>query len=405
MRLSARSGWPSEPSPWAEAVARAKAHAKAHARARAEDGNDLVDLTLTNPTAVGLVHDAALYRALGTEAAARYHPRARGSAEARAAVAGYYARRGIAVDPERVLLYASTSEAYAQLLAIVADPGDAVLVPRPGYPLLDMLGDVVGVRRVPYPLAFDGAWYLDRTGLDAALSAEPRARAIVVVAPSNPTGHVPTADEQAALRARAVAHDLPLLIDEVFADYPLRGDVSTRCFAAHHDVPCVVLSGLSKVAALPQLKLSWAVLHGPSAEVDELRARAELAADAFLSVSTPVQLALPRLLEAAEELQPRIHARLRANIARIATLVRDQPVDLLPADAGWTALLRLPSVDGLDDLGWALRLLDAGVLVQPGFLFDLGAPPRVAMSLLTPPEVLDEGMTRLLRGVAAAIDR
>lgn len=391
MRLSARSGWPRAPSAWARAVAEAKAR------------GGLCDLTASNPTAVGLVHEPAVVAALGDPAAARYRPSARGLPSSRAAVAGHYARRGVAVDPEQVLLYASTSEAYAQLLAILCDPDEAVLVPRPGYPLLDMLGDLVGVRRVPYPLAFDGGWHLDTAGLDAALHAEPRARAIVVVAPHNPTGHVPSETEWATLRARAARHALPLLVDEVFADYPLPPRDAAPRVAGGGDVPCVVLSGLSKVAALPQLKLSWAVLHGPAAEVAELRARAELAADAFLSVSTPVQLALPRLLDAAEEIQPRIRARLHANWARLHARVQGQPVDRLPADAGWMALLRLPAVHALDDLGWARRLLHAGVRVQPGFLFDLGDPPRVAVSLLTPPDVLEEGMARLLRCVDAAV--
>lgn len=393
MKLSRRSQWPHEPTAWARAVAEAKAR------------GGLCDLTSSNPTAVGLVHGPQVYRALGDPAAARYRPRARGLASARAAVAQYYARRGREIDPERVLLYASTSEAYAQLLAITCDPGDAVLVPRPGYPLLDMLGDLAAVRRVPYPLAFDGSWHLDVAGLDQALRASARARALVVVAPSNPTGHVPSSTEWAVLRARAAAYELPLLVDEVFADYPLRARTDAPGLVGHDDHgPSVVLSGLSKVAALPQLKLSWAVLHGPPAEVAPLAARAELAADAFLSVSTPVQLALPALLEAAEELQPRIRARLHANLSALATMVQGRPVDLLPADAGWTALLRLPAVHGLDDLGWAQRLLHAGVCVQPGFLFDLPAPPRVAVSLLTPEPVLEEGMTRLLQAVDAALD-
>lgn len=389
MRLSARSGWPREPSPWAHAVSKARAQ------------GDLLDLRSSNPTAVGLVHEPHVYRALGDPAAARYRPHARGLATARAAVAGYYARRGRAVDPERVLLYASTSEAYAQLLSIVADPGDAVLVPQPGYPLLDMLGDVAGVRRVPYLLRHDGEWFVDLPGLDDALAARTQARAIVVVAPSNPTGSLPSAAEWAGLRARARAHELPLLVDEVFADYPLRPLDDRVRFVGDAELPSVVLSGLSKVAALPQLKLSWAVLHGPDAAVAELRARAELAADAFLSVSTPVQLALPTLLEAAEEIQPRIQARLDANLRRLATEVQGSTVSLLGTDAGWTALLRLPAV--LDDVEWGMRLLDAGVWVQPGFLFDLPAPPRVAVSLLTPEDVLAEGLTRLLACVEAVL--
>ncbi len=389
MKLSARSGWPREPSAWARAVTQAKAR------------GGLVDLTSSNPTAVGLVHAPEVYRALGDPAAARYRPRARGLASARAAVAGYYARRGRAVDPERVLLYASTSEAYAQLLSIVADPGEAVAVPQPGYPLLDMLGDLAGVGRVPYSLRYDGEWLIDMAELDQALGGAERVKAIVVVAPSNPTGSLPSEAEWAGLRARARDCSLPLVVDEVFADYPLRELAGRVRFVGDEDVPCVVLSGLSKVAALPQLKLSWAVLHGPEAEVAELRSRAELAADAFLSVSTPVQLALPELLVAAEEMQLRIRGRLRANLGWIAEAVRGSAVSLLSADAGWTALLRLPAV--LDDLGWGERLLAAGVRVQPGFLFDLPGPPRVAVSLLTPQEGLAEGITRVLACVEAVL--
>lgn len=389
MRLSARSGWPREPSAWAQAVARARAR------------GGLVDLTPSNPTAVGLVHAPEVYRRLGDPAAERYRARARGLAVARAAVAGYYARRGRVVDPARVVLYASTSEAYAQLLAVLADPGDAVLVPRPGYPLLDMLGDLAGVRRVAYPLAYDGEWHVDLGGLDAALAEEPRARGVVVVAPNNPTGSLLGEDEWDGLRARARARGLPIVVDEVFADHVL-GEVPGKLrFLAPTDVPCVVLSGLSKVAALPQLKLAWAVLHGPDAEVAELRARMELCNDAFLGVSTPVQLALPALLEAAEEILPRIAARLSANLRTIEEVLRGSPVSLLRADAGWTVLLRLPAV--LDDLGWGLRLLDAEVRVQPGFLFDLPSPPRVAVSLLTPPEMLEDGMARLLRCVGEVL--
>jgi aspartate/methionine/tyrosine aminotransferase len=220
---------------------------------------------------------------------------------------------------------------------------------------------------------------------------------LVVVAPNNPTGSLLDEAEWAGLRARARGRGLPIVVDEVFADYRLRAPEGKLRFVAPTDVPCVVLSGLSKVAALPQLKLAWAVLHGPAEEVAELRARMELANDAFLGASTPVQRALPALLAAAEEIQPRIMARLHADLRAIEAALRGSAVSLSTVDAGWTVLLRLPEI--LDDLDWGLRLLDAGVRVQPGFLFDLGGPPRVAVSLLTPPEALEEGMARLRRCV------
>jgi len=391
MKLSRRSEWPEGRSAWAEAVEVAKG------------AGDLVDLRSSNPSAVGLRHSAEVYASLGDPISARYEPVAFGLASAREAVSEHYGRRGRIVDPSRVWLAASTSEAYAHLLTLLGDPGDAVLVPEPGYPLLDILGDVAGLRRVPYPLAYDGRWHIDLAGLDAALTAEPRVRAIVVVAPNHPTGHVPDEAEWAALRGRADEYGIPLLIDEVFADYPL-GPRSARLATVESGPPCLVLSGLSKVAALPQLKLSWVVVHGSEECVAPLLRRAELLADAFLSVATPVQHALPTLLEAAEVMQSRIRARIRANLEHLRDRFRGEPIDVLEVEAGWTALLRLPALDGHDDLGWAQRLLRAGVWVQPGYLFDLLAPPRVAISLLTPEATLAKGSAQLLAEVHAAID-
>ncbi len=390
MKLSQRTAWPSQPNAWTRACARPAV------------GEPRLDLTCSNPTAVGLHPPPDVLAALGTPNAAHYDPQPLGLPCAREAVARYHRERGRAVSPEQVWICASTSEAYAQLLTILGDPGDAVLVAQPGYPLLDMLGDVAGIRRVPYPLGFDGQWHLDLAGLDAALDAEPRACAIAVVAPHNPTGHVPEAGVWSALCQRAQRRGLAVILDEVFADYTLHG----RAHPLHvddHGTPIVVLSGLSKVAALPQLKLSWAVFHGPPGPCAELRRRAELLADAFLSVATPVQLALPTLLRAAEQLRPRILTRLRTNLAHLRAAAHDRPFEPLPVEAGWTALLRLPAVDDLDDLGWACRLLDAGVRVQPGFLFDLPAPPRIAVSLLTPPDVFAQGIARIRAEVDAVL--
>lgn len=389
MRLSARTAWPAAASPWAESVARARA------------AGSLLDLTPSNPTTQGLVHPPEVLELLAHPDAARYEPEAMGSLAAREAVAEHYARRGRTVDPARVWLCASTSEGYAMLLTLLGDPGDAVLVPRPGYPLLDMLGDASGLRRVPYSLAYDGSWHLDRAGLRSTLAAEPRARGLVVIAPGNPTGHVPDDDEWSMLQRSAADRGLPMLLDEVFADYPLT-TIPSRVSVDDEGPPCLVLSGLSKVAALPQLKLGWIVMHGPEGELGELRRRAELLADAFLSVATPVQRALPRLLDAAEQMQPRIRARLRANLEALGQALSGSAVDLLPSVGGWTAILRMPAVAGLDDQGWALRLLRAGLLVQPGFLFDLPDPPRLVVSLLTRPSVLSEGIDRLIDVVGAS---
>ena len=393
MRLSRRTAWVEQPSPLHEALERLRTR-----------GHDLVDLTCSNPTRAGFHHPQSVYDSLRGSGAQVYEPHALGLPAARRAVAEHYGRRGVTVSPEQVWLCASTSEAYAHLFALLCDPDDAVLVPRPGYPLLDVLGDVTGVRRVPYPLAYDGRWHVDMGGLRRALHDEPRVRAIVAVAPNNPTGNYLSAPELAALEAICVEHDLPLVVDEVFADYPLAPARDAVPHVHTHGCTSLVLSGLSKVAALPQMKLSWIVVHGPPEPSRALLARAEHLADAFLSVASPVQRALPQLLAAAQPMQDSIRARLRDGFHHLRTRTETEPVELLATEGGWTALLRLPRIDGRDAEGWALELLEhAHVVVQPGHWFDLPEPPRVAISLLTPPEALERGLERLLAHVSASL--
>ena len=349
-------------------------------------GVDTCDLSISNPTAVGLDHPAELYRDLVDERSARYEPASLGLAGARAAVAAYYAARGAAVDPDAIGLCASSSEAYTYLLALLCDPGDAVLVPQPGYPLLRVIAELAHVELVPYPLLYDGTWSIDQVGLAQALAAAPRARALVAVAPNNPTGNYLAPAELAALDELLAARGLALLVDEVFWDYPLADPPSApRCSPAlgPRGALTFVLSGLSKVAALPQLKLAWWLGLGPPALVREATARLELIADTYLSAATPVQLALPRLLAAAPAMQAQISARTRRNLARLRRACGDTALTVLDVEAGWTALLRVPAVHDLDDAGWALELLlRGGLRTQPGHLYDLGAPPRLAVSLL-----------------------
>jgi alanine-synthesizing transaminase len=372
------------------------------ARARAQ-GRTILDLGDSNPTRVGLRHSKDVLRSLVDEDIGTYDPEPLGLTVAREAVVQYYANRGVCTRADRVWLCASTSEAYAHLFSILCDPGDAVLVPRPGYPLLDVLGDAAGARRVPYPLTYDGSWHIDVARLREALRSDPLIRAVVAVAPNNPTGNYLDAAELATLETLCCEYDVPLIVDSVFADYPL-DDVDRVAHVQVHGCTCFVLSGLSKVAALPQMKLSWVVVQGPDAAALELCRRAEHLSDAYLSVATPVQLALPSLLQAAEPMQTRIRARLRRNLAHLRARTARTPIELLAGQGGWTALLRLPQVGDRDDEAWAVDLLEhAGVLVQPGCWFDLPPPPRVAVSLLVAPEVLASGLDRLLDCVAARV--
>jgi alanine-synthesizing transaminase len=370
VKPAARTAVPPEPSP--EHVVLAELRARFA---------DAIDLCTSNPTEVGLVHPPEVYAALGDARAARYEPEPFGLRPARAAIVDHYARRGVAVDRDRVWLTASTSEAYAQLMLLTADPGDVWWVPQPGYPLFDALARPLGVELRPYPLHFEGRWHVGVEELAAAVAGEPRSRAIVAVAPGNPTGAYLATTEVDALAELCEAQGIALVVDEVFADHEVERP-RDRMRHVGGPLPCAtfVLSGLSKVAALPQMKLGWVVAHGPVAEVAPVLARAEHLADAFLSVATPVQLALPTLLAAGDALRPTLVERVRTNLAALRNSRDRAPMDVLPVEGGWVAIVRLPALQ--DDLAWTRDLAEhAGVLVQPGYLYDLPSA-RIVVSLI-----------------------
>ena len=386
--FSRRSAWVTEASPLALAIADARRR-----------GAPLLDLTIANPSAVGLRHPPELYAALGDPDDAAYEPLAFGLPAAREAVANHYRGRGVALDVASICLSASTSEAYAHLLALLADPGDALLVPSPSYPLLRYLADLADLELVPYRLAFDGAWHVDLGDLRAQLDATPRARAIVAIAPNNPTGNYLSDHEIAALDELAAARRLALIVDEVFHEFPVDDRPHRGPLEGPRGALTFTLGGLSKLAALPQLKLAWTITSGPPTLMHPALERLEVIADTFLSVGTPVQRALPRLLAAAPAIQATIRRRLRANLATLARAVEGTAITLLPVEGGWTALLRLPLLADLDDRGWAHHLLESADLIcQPGYLYDLDGA-YLALSLLTPPEALAVGIDRLVAAV------
>ncbi len=371
--------------------------------------SQLLDLTVSNPTTAGLTYAPDLYRNLCDERSATYEPASLGLACAREAVAAYYAARGRAPDPAHIGVCASSSEAYAYLLGLLCDPGDAVLVPQPGYPLLRMLAELAHVELVPYPLLYDGAWSIDLEAVAEILAATPRARALVVVAPNNPTGNYLAPHELTALGSLLAARDIALLADEVFWDYPLTPTPRPSPTLTPPACLAFVISGLSKVAALPQLKLAWWLALGPPSLVHEATTRLELIADTYLSAATPVQLALPDLLAAAPAMQARISRRTHLNLAHLRRACVDTAMTVLAVEAGWTALLRLPAVldhpEG-DDIGWALALLTRGhLLTQPGQLYDLHHPPHLALSLLTPEPIFTAACDRLPTLVAERLSR
>jgi alanine-synthesizing transaminase len=367
---------------------------------RRRRGGPLVDLTETNPTRAGLRAPADVLAALADPAALVYAPEPFGLRSAREAVAADARRRGLDVDADRIVLTASTSEAYAFAFKLLCDPGDVVLVPRPSYPLFEYLAGLESVAVRPYPLRYDGRWHVDLPALEAAL--DDHVRAVVVVSPNNPTGSFVKAREAGALRALAAERDVALVSDEVFADFPLRDD-PTRLTTLLADSPplTMCLGGLSKSCGLPQLKLAWMMLGGPAPAREEARGRLEVVADTYLSVATPVQHAAPAVLARVSELQAPIRARIAANHRALRAAVASTAVTLLDAEGGWSAVVRVPATRSEDD--WVATLVEKDdVLVHPGYFFDFEDEAYLVLSLLPPEDVFAAAVARLVRRVESA---
>jgi aspartate/methionine/tyrosine aminotransferase len=383
--FSSRSSFDLSPNRLSVALARARAGARS-----------ILDLTAANPTRAQITYDEReILRAIGCRDALRYDPAPFGLESARDAVARELSADGPAVDAGRVVLTASTSEGYAFLFKLLVDPGGEVLVPRPSYPLFEHLARLECVRSVPYRLTYDGAWHVDIASIRAAIS--PRTRAIVVVAPNNPTGSYLKHDELETLASLGY----PIVSDEVFARFPLRED-PTRAYPARGatSAPLVFsLGGLSKLAALPQMKLAWIAVSGGDAHVAASLGRMEVIADAFLSVGTAVQHAAPILLASSGVAQRAIRARTAANLDVVRAAVSQSAVSVLDVEAGWYATLRLPRTQSEEE--WALAFLEHDdVYVHPGHFFDFEEEAYVVVSLLTPPATFCDGIRRLVDRVA-----
>lgn len=363
--------------------------------AKRESGTVVLDLTESNPTRAGISYPANLLEPLAAPAGLLYEPAASGLLVAREAVAADYARRGHATSADRIVLTASSSEAYAHLFKLLCDPGDRVLAPAPSYPLFEYLAGLEAVEVDRYPLTFDHQWQLQLSGLEAAATSH--TRAVVVVNPNNPTGSYLKQDEAAALIAFCARRGLAVISDEVFADYSF-GDDARRVssLAGHGDALVFCLGGLSKSCGLPQAKLGWIAVAGPAELRREALARLEIVADTYLSVATPVQHAAPRWLAQLPALQAPITARLRDNRAALASLVaHDSPATLLALEGGWYAVLRVPATQPEEER--ICRLLERhDVLVHPGYFFDFPSEAYLVLSLLPRPAVFAEGLQRLL---------
>ena len=373
------------------------------ARARASlaaAGADIVDLTESNPTRVGLRYPVDLLEPLGRASGLVYAPEPLGLRGGREAVAAYFQRLSIGVEASQVALTTGTSEAYSMLFKLLCDPGQEVAVPQPSYPLFEHLTCLEGVRAVPYPLEFHGRWTVDLDRLRAAVTE--RTRAVLVVSPNNPTGSFAAPDEHRAVSALCREHGLALIADEVFGVYPqtpaARGP---SVLDEPAEVLTFVLGGLSKAVGLPQLKLAWTVVAGPAGLVDTALERLSVICDTYLSVSTPVQRAVGDLLERGIDVATQIAARVRDNHACLERLVCQQrATTLLPSEGGWYAVVQVPSTRTEEAL--TIGLLEREhILVHPGYFFDFPREAFIVMSLLPEPALFERSAARVL-AVAAA---
>jgi aspartate/methionine/tyrosine aminotransferase len=360
-------------------------------------GRRLLDLTASNPTTVGLHFERErILRALQHPQALEYEPASKGILPARLAVAAYYAERGITLSPERIILTVSTSEAYSYCFRLLCDPGDEVLVPSPSYPLFEFLADIQDVKLVPYELVYDHGWQIEFESLRHSIT--PRSRAIMVVHPNNPTGHFTRTWELERLNTLCQEHELALVADEVFLDYGLTG-TAPLSFAANQRALSFTLSGLSKICALPQIKVAWIVASGPSELVETALDRLDVIADTYLSPNAPVQWAIPELLQTRQPIQLQLRERSLRNLRELdAQLAAARMTSRLALDAGWYAVLRTSSARSDEDVAIAL-LEQQGVLIHPGHFFDFPGAGYLVASLIAPEEDFREGIARVLRAL------
>jgi alanine-synthesizing transaminase len=392
--FSSRLNWDAQPNPLTKLLEQKRAA-----------GTQICDLTISNPTTAGFT-----YPPIQLPSATQYDPHPRGLLSAREAISSQISnahphqilmtdtsllsrdRQG-AVMPDQILITASTSEAYAYLFKLLCDPGDEILTPRPSYPLFEFLAALESVTVRQYPLRYDGAWHIDFTALESALSN--RTRAIVVVNPNNPTGSYLKPDESERLQSTCAARGIAILVDEVFFDY--RFSETSPPTATITRALTFRMAGLSKLAGLPQMKLGWIIAEGPGHEA--ALDRLELIADTYLSVATPVQLALPALLAAGESVRAQIRERTRANLATLKSLTAGTSCEVLNVEGGWSAILQVPQTRTEEE--WVLTLLaDHNILVQPGFFFDFESEAYLILSLLTPPDIFNSGVDCLVGQVA-----
>ena len=359
-------------------------------------GEQILDLTISNPTRADLHYDSeTILQALVSPEAMQYDPQPRGLLSARRAVLEYYRKEHDEFDIslESILLTTSTSEGYSYVFRLLCNPQDEILVPHPSYPLFQFLADLEDVTLVPYPLLYDHGWQIDFPSLYKAVNH--RTRAVIVVHPNNPTGSFVSDKERGELNDFCREYELSLIADEVFLTYALDG-ASRPTFAANRDVLTFTLSGLSKISALPQMKLAWLVASGPAERTRLALDRLEVIADTYLSLNAPIQLAAPVMLDQRHRIQPLLLDRMRTNLEQLdRALTREPSCQRLAIEGGWYGVLRVPVTQS--DEALALDILrKTRVLVHPGHFYEFPSDGFLVVSLICPPEAFHQGITRVL---------
>jgi aspartate/methionine/tyrosine aminotransferase len=382
--FSKRTDWKLTPNRFTQAQAELRAA-----------GREVLDLSLSNPTRAGLHYEEAILQALSAREAMDYDPQPKGLLSARQAVARYYrdAHESFEVDPESVILTTSTSEGYSYVFRLLCNTDDEILVPKPSYPLFEFLADLHDVKLVSYPLLYDQGWQIDFPSLYKAVNH--RTRAVVVVHPNNPTGSYVRPTEVEDLNRFCAEYGLALIVDEVFLDYAHDG-AARASLVANSAALTFTLSGLSKIAGLPQMKVAWIVTSGPVEKKQEALARLEVIADTYLSMNAPLQLAVPVLLEQRKSIQPLLLDRVRANLQELdRQLERQKACERLSVEGGWYVVLRVPALQSDEDLAIDL-LRKVAVLVHPGHFYDFSSDGYLVLSLITPAKDFREGVGRIL---------
>jgi alanine-synthesizing transaminase len=354
----------------------------------------LLDLTVSNPTESGFVYDpGSILQALANPGSLSYDPEPKGLLSAREGIVEYYSAHDVVLPLENVILTTSTSEAYSFTFRVLCNPGDEVLIPEPSYPLFSFLADIHDIKLTSYPLLYDHGWQIDFHSLQQTIT--PRTRGVIVVNPNNPTGHFCKAVEMEKLNEICSSRQLAIIADEVFLDFHLEARRPSS-FAANDTSLTFTMSGLSKIAGLPQMKIAWLITSGPEALKTQALSRLEVIADTFLSMNTPVQLAIPRFLELRHGFQNQLMTRVRRNLAKLdAQLAAQSSCSRLEVEGGWYAALRVPVTRSDEDL--AIELLSTQeIYVHPGHFYDFPADGYLIVSLITPAEDFDEGIKRLL---------